>query len=787
MTDTAAPTAYGIRPNHAAAAAPVVSAELLIAGTALLLLLVAQWSLSQTILATNYYGGDGKMAQAVALMTFKFGGYFDITNLSPIQGFGSQALPKNVWVNPAFWPFALFAKETATDVSAVIALACFAGAAYVMMRCFDAPVLVSALAAQACIALFAPALLLTHTPTNFCLTPGDAVVYAPYMVALGLLARIEPGSWRTVAATGAGILILILYSIYCDPVFTMLAAIGWSVPFAVVALGTLRLRTIMVRCAALAGCLGVFLLSGVATYLYTLSQYTARVQYAETVDRVRGPQLVSAMTYSANMKYFYVACAIGWLAGLVALRGRGRLLVVAASTSFAVWLLYSLVYLLLNAAWVPPIPLYLEHCLFALYLAAAVLGYWGLFRAAVVLARRALAPLVGNGYAILRRPAPAPLSAQAAGAAWDASPWQRRLAVATSVLCVALLPAKVVHYALTDGRAYATTFYLPWTDEPELLSYFRDRIGLEPGGPFRGAVHFLLGVGGGRPTGETSGALAIRATQENLWSHAVATISDYNQLTPPEPFYFVGTLFKRDMRALLNTLDFFWGSGAYTPAYWTTLQLLGARYHASKWPLPAEVDPGLPLIAMPPRPERADEPQGTWYVYELPRPNIGDYSPTEIITAGTGPEIMAILSRPGFDYTRQVVLAPGLDGALVPARDMRFSIIRGGSHVSGKSSGTSLVVLPQLFSHCLRARDPRVRFVRADLMMAGVIFTGDIDTDILFDYGLFSPGCRRADLADLRQLNLKIDQRMPHLEGDGLFPEWDHAIATLSRAVAAIR
>ena len=87
---------------------------------------------------------------------------------------------------------------------------------------------------------------------------------------------------------------------------------------------------------------------------------------------------------------------------------------------------------------------------------------------------------------------------------------------------------------------------------------------------------------------------------------------------------------------------------------------------------------------------------------------------------------------------------------------MQLSVIRGGLHVSGRSDGTSLVVLPQEFSNCLRARDERVRLVRADLILTGVIFSDSVDTDISLDFGIFSPGCRRADLADVKQLGLKV-------------------------------
>ena len=94
------------------------------------MLLAAQWILSSVIIGANYYGFDGKMAQSVALTAFKFAGYFDVTNLNPIQGVGSQLLPKNVWANPSLWPFASFDKELATDVSALIALGCFASAVF---------------------------------------------------------------------------------------------------------------------------------------------------------------------------------------------------------------------------------------------------------------------------------------------------------------------------------------------------------------------------------------------------------------------------------------------------------------------------------------------------------------------------------------------------------------------------------------------------------------------------------------------------------------------------------
>jgi len=68
-----------------------------------------------------------------------------------------------------------------------------------------------------------------------------------------------------------------------------------------------------------------------------------------------------------------------------------------------------------------------------------------------------------------------------------------------------------------------------------------------------------------------------------------------------------------------------------------------------------------------------------------------------------------------------------------------------------------------------------------------VIFTGAVDTDVRFDYGLFTPGCRRADLADMRSLQVNVDSRMPHLSGDRLFPDRSSILAKLRDAVRAIK
>ena len=725
--------------------------EVLVAAAALAAVLAAQWILTTAIPEANYYGNDGKMVQAVIVTAFKFGGYLDVTNLSPIHAMGAQLLPKNVWANPSLWPFAFAELGAATNISALVALGCFASAVYIMARCFDVPIVPSAVAAQASIVLFAPAIFIAYTPTNFCLTPADAVVYAPYMVAIGVLARLRDEGWRGFAAKAIGITALVLYSIYCDPLFTLIAAFSWAMPFAIVTLGGGNMKTVARRAAALACCAAFLVLSGAAEYLYTLSRYTARIHFPETFDRPRGPTLVSAMSYSPTMGRFYLAWAAGWILGLVTLRGQTRVLVLAAAVSCIAWVAYSIVYLLLlNATWSPPIPLYIEQCLFALYTAAAIAGYWGFLRAvaglAVPLARRLP---VGFNRAV------------------------RLAGMAAAFPCVVILPWKVMQDGLADRERLAKISH-PFGKDPELVGFLSEQVGLGIGAPFRGIVNF--------PQFEPIGENTILT----LWLHNGPTTNQYSQLVTPESVYFNAALVARDPRGQLNRFNMMWGVNHYSPIFWPAVQMLGVRYQAARFSLQTFTDK-FPLTAMPHRPVEPGQKDGTWYVYELPHPNVGNYSPTEAIIGTRGAEIMSLLKSPDFDYTRQAVLSAPLAGTLVPARDMKLSLIRGGYHLTGHSDGTSLVVLPQQFSHCLRARAGNVRFVRANLMMTGAVFSGDIDTDIVFDYGIFSPGCRRADLVDLKQLDLKMDLRSGHLTGDRLFPDWNGAVVRLQAAMDAIR
>jgi len=745
--------------------------EIAVVGFAILGLIVAELILAGQIQGTNFGGADGKMAQAVILAAQKFGGFLHFNNINPIEGLGSQLLPINVWINPTYWPFAVFDKAQAADTAAAVALGIFAIACYVMARCFDVPIVPSAIAAQLTILLFAPLLQVLHLSTVFAIMVGNAVVYAPYMVALGLLARLDPGSWRRFGLITAGILGLLFYSLCCDPLWSVIAGWSWAIPFAIVALSPMCLKPVFIRCAALACCAIILAASRAAEYVLTLALYTAHVQFPAMGDRLRLPDLAaSAIFYSPFMKYFYFICALGWLLGLLTLHGRARVLVIVGMASCGALLAEVLIYLLLqqNAPWSLPLPVYVEQSLFPLFLISAVTGYWGALRLATVALQH---PITG---------AQTPF-------------WSVKAKGASAFAFVALVPAAIAGYAVARPGHLIHLYDEPWPDEPELAQLLADNTAQAIGKPFRGAVLFFLNDP------------AIQLTIVNLWVRSVPTIFEYSQLVTPQSIYFNAAVMNNDVR---NTLNTFWPAvspSSSTDVFARVLPMIGTRYFVvgSHWSPNAKdlislanqsgrflaSKSGQSMIALPQGAHHNAGADARWHVYGIPHPNLGDYSPTIAMTAETGAAAAAVMVHPDFDFTKQVVLSTAIDKSLVPARNMQMSLIRGGLHLSGHSDSTSIVVLPRQFSHCLRATDEGVRLVRANLMMTGVIFSGEIDTDIVFDYGLFTPRCRWADISDIKKLEMQIDARAVPLsgEGEGLFSNWEAPVPKLRAAASAIK
>src|SRR5437764_14696869 len=104
-----------------------------------------------------------------------------------------------------------------------------------MARCFDVPRIPGIIAAQFSLMLLGPAVRMLAFMLNFASIPGLVIVYAPHLVAFGLLARLSPERPQVWFIAG-GLLALLFYSLYCDPLWTGVSGLAWIVPFPVVTL-----------------------------------------------------------------------------------------------------------------------------------------------------------------------------------------------------------------------------------------------------------------------------------------------------------------------------------------------------------------------------------------------------------------------------------------------------------------------------------------------------------------------------------------------------------------------
>jgi len=561
--------------------------------------------------------------------------------------------------------------------------------------------------------------LLTFT-ASFVLLPGMAAVYAPYIAALGLLARIDPGRTKDFVVYTTAIAALLFYSLCCDPLWSPVGGMSWAVPFAVVALSPLRVKAVIIRCAALGVSLALMVVSGALLYVYTLTQYTSRVYFSDLVERAFAPSYVSILFSSPYAKYYYGLCILGWAIGLVFAVGRVRVLVVAGSAAFAFLALYMLAYLLLDMTWWLPLPFYVEHSLFPLLMVSAFAGLWSTGQSIIPRIRLSLGTAPPRATNVRRL----------ATRAW--------IVFLAGLVAVALVPLGGTLFAIERAKVVLARYYsTPWANEPELAQHLLQSTGLAVGRTYRGSSLFLV---------------FDVVSMANLWKRGVPTINEYSQLVTPQASYLLVALFKQS--PALNGFYPWVGPGASYDTVLKTLQAMGVRHVISTAAMVEADSRQVPSMTLPRRPHDAlpGAAPEVWHIYRLPDPNVGGYSPTEVVVANSAPEIVAVLGAQDFDFRRRVVLSSG-GFSLVPARDTRLTVNRGGGfHVSGKSDGVSLIILPQQFSHCLKASDSSVRIVRANLLWTGVVFSGAVDADISFAYGVFSPGCRRADIADMKRL-----------------------------------
>lgn len=177
----------------------------------------------------------------------------------------------------------------------------------------------------------------------------------------------------------------------------------------------------------------------------------------------------------------------------------------------------------------------------------------------------------------------------------------------------------------------------------------------------------------------------------------------------------------------------------YEPAL---LAMLGVRF----------VVTDAPLAGMTPV-SRAESSEQNLYLFEVPNPNLGNYSPTDVHAAESATAVLTRMGRPDFDPAREVVASvPGGATGLTEARDTSLAFDGASLVVRATSEGRSVLLLPLEFSRCLAitARSGEPTLFRANLLLTGMEFSGRLDATIALRAGPFvNPTCRLSDFREL--------------------------------------
>jgi len=243
--------------------------------------------------------------------------------------------------------------------------------------------------------------------------------------------------------------------------------------------------------------------------------------------------------------------------------------------------------------------------------------------------------------------------------------------------------------------------------------------------------------------GHFAGKYGTTFTEMDLWRAGIPTFEEYGQWVSRQAQLLVKGLL--DDTGIPNDLRFL----RIYKLDLDIMRALGIRFLITD--LKIDDDPRLVL-----RMKQSAPYAFSVHLYEIERPNLATYSPTQpILEKMHAPSILARMAASAKELDRIVFVHDALQGPFTPARHSSMTLKRDGYRVSAEADGRSLLLLPIQFSHCLTLADHvggdfRPRLHRANLIQTLVLFEGRLDATIAFDFGFFGNGaCRLRDGRDV--------------------------------------
>jgi len=716
-----------------------------------------------------FYGSDGRFEVTLITQHSLFVPPILALTNNFIHGLGNVWFPFNPWFIPSYF---LALSEPGVFTNFALAYAISATelfiATYLTARLADTSRLVALIAAWVLLLLTFRYVEWHKIPTTMSNFPHYATIVGLSAATASSLLRIQRSRLGLSIAIACFFFLALSYIVVVAPTLLILAAPQFVVFAASSVLSVLDRREMLFKLVLLGAVLVACILAGYAQFVAGLVFYTAAHVFEGLSLRPASLQEVSLLFWTPVPPLFSIErsfVSLGLLgAAWAAWRSAGvqRLTAIAFLVTASVILVVGLVHFHYRF-WVGPAFWYFEGFLFPFHATFAAFAACDVIRIVLRLVVQFLGP-ARLQRADLNKRMVRVAALLIAGVSWIYVCHEQRIAPASDI-----------------------PYYVPYPEtETPITKIIKDEIALKPGDAFRGRVATLIG----RIFSESTNVdvvglwgfqrvLATEATGNShdaagFWQDSVPTLLEYNPLITPPYFAFARSFFTEPADLQIRN------EVAMRRIDPRLLAAVGVRFVVTDRPFDSELR--LRQVLEVPVSEaylkRAGIPRQIptfkLYLYQLNGVNVGQYSPTEPRVVRRASEMLDVLGDPVVDLMRTFVVSENMPGGLSAATLREFLIERGQFTVRATTAGRSVLVLPMEYSRCLdlvtRPAGSHAQLFRANLLMTGIIFEGDLDVTIFYRTGPFmASGCRLRDTDDMKAIEMALAFRnKPYLAPTGI-------------------
>ncbi|HEY7665354.1 MAG TPA: hypothetical protein VH934_19725 [Xanthobacteraceae bacterium] len=728
------------------------------------------------ILFGMYGNVDGKWGSWSARAILEWSTFLDFGPYSPVTGMGSPLLPNLPWLNPGALALAIpVALEYKHLFSYLVYLVELTVTLYILFRELDLEREYAFVAVLLYVSFFfLPFNSVSGAWHLYTLGPFYCHQFAAMNLATVALLRFGLSTFRLNLIWGLAFIVCLFIAFSSAPISNLFYVPVYATLWAVVSLSSrIERRALLPRLGLLLFTLAVFAAIGLPSYILVTAAVSARdnaippflhpgmalltldywVKLVSRFSTCSGQQAIVLICPSMNpVAWIQIAALIG--AGVLIVFDKGRRRALAITVVSMIVLLHF--YFLLG--------------LDSILGRVAILGYhyiyWTLFPLIFAVPVAAIATIIRFG-----------TGSHGSAARWIPAVASTGISIVFLVIFVEVISVRQPRMAGTSVLGLPPIAHAQVRKGP-IHQYLEKHIALTPGKAFEGygGLHLAAQDGFVRKqylsgndaaiylgtayellrrhhlTSNTMSHLMyvyarqLLSTQfgnmfqlTDLWNSSIPTLEDYGQWLTKQMFVF-------NTDVLANPDDIVDPTGVATHLYKfapEVLAMLGVRYIVSDGKLD---HPSVTEVVTETSPANT-----TLRLYEISNANRGDWSPTRAVIADGYDSAVSSLEKIQPDSV--ILLEPmALPPDLVPAHQVRLTAIKGGYHISARSAGASLLILPEQFSHCWRLMaEPQSNgsVFRANLVQTGVFFRDKIDAELRFGFGLQESNCRRQDADDM--------------------------------------